>query len=258
MLRFYPALFILFLVYPADAQQLLPLTDGEARGNSGIISDYQIDYIQTLYFRKVDITDQLINGREFNPYYIKAKIKPVLSEGKKRSGSVIYKDRRYNNLKLDYDTYTDQIIYSDSSKFLNDKLFRIVLNKDPVEGFYLYFADDSMIFRHFRPDDGQFNLSEGFYEVIYDGPSKYIIKHQSIPDVNEGLNVYIYSGKQYIFVGGRFNEVKSSKNFVNLFRKDSEAMRAFMKKNRFHFKRAGKNEIVSVLKYYDNLEKSEK
>ena len=259
MLRFYLALFILLLFYPADAQQFLTLTDIEMRQNSGTISDFQIDYIHTLFYQKVDVTDQLINGREFNPYYIKAKIKPILFDGKRHSGSLIYEGRRYNNLKLDYDTYSDQIIYSDSSKFLNDKLFRIVLNKDPVDGFCLYFADDSLIFRHFRSgDNGQSDISDGFYEVVYDGQSKYIIKHQSVPDVSEGLNVYTYSMSQYIFVGGRFYNVKSSKSFVNLFKKDSDAIRKFMKKNRFRFNKADKYEIASVLRYYDTLAMSEK
>jgi hypothetical protein len=259
MLRFYPALIIFLIVYQADAQQLLTLSDPETRQNSGRISDLQTDYINTLYYQKVDVTAQLINGREFNPYYLKAKTRPILVEGKKHSGSLIFKNRRYNNLKLDYDTYTDQIIYSDSSKFLNNKLFRIVLNKDPVDGFCLCFPDDSMIFRHFRSGDGtNFNLPEGFYEVVYDGQSKYIIKHQSIPDINEGLNVYTYSMSQYIFAGKRFYDVKSSKSFVRLFGKDSDAIRAFMKKNRLRFNKADKYDIASVLRYYDSLEMSQK
>jgi len=259
MLRFYVALFILILVNTVNAQQFLTLTDGDVRQNSGAISDFQIDYINTLYYRKVDITDQFINGREFNAYYLKAKIRPLLFDRMKGSGSLIFNGRRYNNLKLEYDTYMDQIIYSDSSKFMNDKLFRIVLNKDPFDGFCLYFVNDSVIFRHFRSgDEGKFNLPEGFYEVVYDGPSKYIIKHQSIPDVNEGLIVYTYSPYQYIMAGESFSRIKSSKGFVKLFGKDSDTIREFMRKNRIHFRNPEKNEIACVLRYYDTLARSNK
>jgi len=254
MLRFYLALFILLGVNTVNAQQFLPLTDGDVSQNSSAISDFQIDYINTLYYQKVDITNQFINGREFNAYYLKAKIRPLLYDGMRGSGSLIFNGRRYNNLKLEYDTYLDQIIYSDSSKFMNDKLFRIVLNRDLVDGLCLYSGDDSVIFRHFRSGDGgKFNLPEGFYEVVYYGQSKYIIKHKSIPDVNEGLIVYTYSPYQYIMIGEDFSRIKSSKGFIKLFGKDSDTIKKFMRKNRIHFRRPEKNEIASVLRYYDTL-----
>ena len=255
MLKLYPVLIFICLLNPLNAQQGTALTNTFSEiPDYKSISDQQKSYMDSLYVRRVNISDELINGREYVPYYFKSKVKPLLAEGKKRSGSLVFNGRRYNNLLLEYDTFRDQLIYSDSTKLMNDRVFKIALNKDPVDEFSLIFIDDSMIFRYFTAvKEKSFNLPAGFYEVVYDGKSKCIIKHQSFLVEKDGLYEYRYTPVEFVRVGNSYARVKSGKGFIKLFGNESDEVRKFMKTNKVHFRRAGKNEIATVMRYYDSL-----
>ena len=260
MSKLFLTVFYLFLLCSVNGQQFLTVSDAlKDKRDYNFISEYQKGYLNDLYVTKVNISDELINGREYIPYYLKCKVKPLLFDGRKRSGSLLFNGRRYDNLKLEYDIYLDQLIYSDSSKFIDDKLFKIALNKDPVDGFSLYFGSDSMIFRHFRTNVAvKANLPEGFYEVVYDGKSKCIIRHQSFLLEEDGEYEYRYTPSEYVMVGESFSKVHSSRGFIKLFGKDSDVVRKFMRTNKVRFGRADKNEVAAVLRYYDTQVMSNK
>ena len=144
------------------------------------IIGYQTDYLHKFYFQNVDNIDELVNGKEYIPYYFRSKYKPLLYSDRKHKSSLTLNGRRYDNLMLEYDTFKDELIYSDSLKLIDNKVFMISLNKDPVDGFSFYFGSDSLYFRYFSSETNlNFNLPEGFYEVGYDGKTKFIIKHKS-------------------------------------------------------------------------------
>jgi len=50
-------------------------------------------------------------------------------------------------MTLQYDTFLDEVIYTDTSRTINYMFPQIALNKDIVEGFNLYLENDSLIFR---------------------------------------------------------------------------------------------------------------
>lgn len=260
MFRFIPVFIFLTLLNQVDGQKVVdPGEDKAVKRDYEVITGYQADYLNALYAREVATLDELINGREYIPYYLKCKKKPLLFEEKKRSGSLLFNGRKYNNLSLEYDTYLDKLIYYDSLKFIDDKQFKIALNPDLVGGFSLFFQDDSMNFRYFRTDDGgTFNLPEGFYEVVYDGKTRCIIKHQSFLTEKDGLEEYSYSHYLYVIAGGKFIKVRSSADFIKLFGKNSDVVKKYMHVNRVHFRRAGKNEIAAVLRYFDAYLASDK
>jgi hypothetical protein len=135
----------------------------------------------------------------------------------------------------------------------------IALNKDRVDGFKLYFDNDSLIFRHFKSSDGvKFNLLEGFYEVVYDGKSKYIIKHQSLLTHTESIDEYLYSPADYVMVGENFYRVRSKNGFIKLFGEKSKVIKKFMRTSKIHNRKMNKKQIASVLMFYDTLISSDK
>jgi hypothetical protein len=254
ILRFSLSSFLLFFGYLLNAQQLLTFSENNEKINYRAISDCQIGYLFTLYNQKIDNSNELVNGRDYFPYYYRSELKPILFNQNKKSGSLVMNGKKYDNLTLDYDTYLDELIYYDRSKFIANKSLSIALNKEIVEGFNLYFDNDSLIFRYCKSSDNvKFDLPEGFYEVVYDGNSKYIIKHQSEFTVMEGLDEYLYSPAGYVMVGENFSRVRSKKGFVKLFGDKSKEIKKFMRSNRIHIKKEEKNKIASVLKYYDSL-----
>jgi hypothetical protein len=259
MLRFSLPFFSFFLGYLVNAQQFLTFSDNTEKINYRAISDCQISYLFTLYNQRIDDSNVLINGRDYIRYYYRSEIKPLLFNEKKRSGSLVLNGRKYDNLTLEYDTYLDELIYSDRTKFFVDKSLMIALNKDPVDDFKLYFDNDSILFRHFKSSDGvKFNLPEGFYEIVYDGNSKYIIKHQSFVTTEDGVYEYLYSPAGYVMVGENFSRVRSKKGFVELFGEKSKEIKKFMRTSKIHNRKMDKKQIASVLMFYDTVISSDK
>ncbi|MBK7711421.1 MAG: hypothetical protein IPJ37_11050 [Bacteroidales bacterium] len=250
-------IFILILTLSGQAQESLPHAVFYGRMDYRAILDSQTDYLSKFYFQNVDNVDELVNGKDYIPYYFRSKYKPILFFDRKHTSSLVLKGRRYNNLTLEYDTFIDELIYSDSSKFIDNKVFNIALNKDPIDKFCFNFGTDSLSFRFFsREKDETFNLPEAFYEVVYDGKSRFIIRHRSYLLVKEGVSEYIYSPSDYIRVNGYYSKITNKRLFLNVFGEESGAIKKYIRTNKIKIRKADKDEIASVLRYYDSLKMS--
>lgn len=246
--------FILLSTYPVLAQESFSSADLYGRIDYTPIIDYQADFISRFYFRNVDNIDELVNGKEYIPYYFRSKYKPLLYFDRRHKSSLTLNGRRYNNVLLEYETYKDELLYSDSLKLIDNKVFMISLNKDPVDGFTFYFGSDSLYFRYFSSETNlNFNLSEGFYEIGYEGRTKFIIKHKSLLLVKEGNEEYVYSPTEYIMVKNGYTKITGKKVFLSLFGDNSGEIKKFIRTNKVNIRKANKNEIATVLKYYDSL-----
>jgi hypothetical protein len=247
---------LLFLISACQlhAQKNLSLAANDRETDYRAISDKQAEYLHNLYNQKVKDVDELIDGKDYIPYFFRSKSKPLLFNGMRCKASLIFNGRKYEGISLEYDTYKDELIYYDSTKFIDDKVFKIAMNKNPVGSFSLNYGSDSLNFRYFdREKDKNFNLSNGFYEVVYDGKSRFLIKHQSFPIEKEGLTEYTQTSYDFFSVGDGFIKIRSSKGFVKLFGEKSDEVKKYMRSNRIHFRKANKYKIASILIYYDNL-----
>jgi hypothetical protein len=217
----------------------------------------QTDYLKKLYSENVEAPMELINGKEYEPYYLRSEVKPLLFPNRERTASILTRTRRYNNLTLQYDTYLDEVVYTDTSKQINFRFPQIALNKDIIAGFNLYFKDDSLIFRYFGVSDcsGK-NLKEGFYEVVHEGKTSYIIKHESSFYQRQGLNNYKYSAKNLISTGGEFIRIKNKKSLLSLFGERSVEIKSFLHSAKIKMRKADKEQILAIVKFYDSLIKS--
>jgi hypothetical protein len=222
--------------------------------NNQSVTARQIEYIRKSYSERVEAPMEFINGKEYESYYIRSKSKPLLYPDKKRTATIITRTRRYNNLTLQYDTFLDEVIYTDESKTINYRFPQIALNKDILDGFNLYFDDDSLIFKYCRqPECLKSNLREGFYEIAYTGISRLFIRHTSSFYVREGLNEYKYSADKYVSTGDGFSRVKSKVDLLKILGNKSVEMKKYLHMARIRIRQADKNQFVEILKYYDSL-----
>jgi|GEM_PF-984482 len=257
-MKFLLPLFLLTVTFTLAGQNGNILNINSLNGSGKIdlssLIDRQTKYIKSSYSEKIEAPKEFINGKEYESYYARSKSKPLLLPDKKRSASIFTRTRRYNNLTLQYDTFLDEAIYTDTSRTINYSFPKIALNKDIVEGFNLYFEDDSLIFRYFRlPDCVKNKLKEGFYEVAYQGKSKYVIKHTSSFYVREGLNEYKYAPENYISTGDVFYRVKNKRSLLKLFGEKSGEIKKYLHLSRIRIRQADKNQFVSIMKFYDSL-----
>jgi hypothetical protein len=219
----------------------------------------QTDSLYNFYIKSFKSSYGLVNGKEYHIYYFKSIEKPILLYGRKHHSSLILNGRKFDNVWLDYDTYLDELLYSDSLNLIDNKVFKICMNKDPVNGFIFCYPDDTLRFSHMsRDSDPDFNLPEGFYEVVYSGKSNFIIGHRSELIVRDGVAEYIYVPENYIMTQRGYSRIRYQREFLDLFGDRSGEIKKFMKINRIHYRKSGKNQIAAVLRYYDNLNLSER
>jgi hypothetical protein len=250
---FFIILLLLFSI-AGLAQRAVPFKANNGNDIYGNVEKTQIEYLYEIYSLKIKASQELINGREFFPYYYRSNLKPLLFLNKKYSSSITVKGREYNGIMLHYDTFSDQVIYVDSTKLFNFRPIEVALNKDNIDFFTLNFTSDTMLFRYLsKKVDPDFDLQDGFYEVAYDKESKYIIRHRSVIHEKNGIDEYYYSTISYVNVGNGFFKIRSTGQFVKLFGDKSDDVRKFINRSGIHIRKAGKTNIISVLKYYDSL-----
>ncbi len=250
------SLFFLLVTFVLKGQNsnLLNVKSLNGSGNADLIIDKQTEYLRKSYSEKIETANEVVNGKEYVSYYIRSTQKPLLFLKKKRTATLYTASRKYSNLDLQYDTFIDEVIITDTTKTINFSYPKIALNNDVVDGFSLYFDDDSLHFKYLRmPWCAENNLKEGFYELAYQKKSQYFIKHLSTYFVKDGLNEYQYSPENYISTGGNFFKITGKKSLLKLFGEKSGEVNKFLHISRIRIRQADKNQFVSILKFYDSL-----
>lgn len=205
-----------------------------------------------MYYKTFVTSNDFIDGKEYFNYAYKSKNSPLLSSAKNFNAVLFMDGRRYDNIKLQYDSYIDEVLYIDTSRVINYQFPKVVLKKDAVDGFILITGRDSMNFRRLEfLNDNENRTDGGYYEVLYNGPSKYLIKHRALLYLSEARNEYKYSPENFILKDGKYFKVRNNKDFLNLFANRSKEIRSFMRRNRLNIRSASKQEIVMALKYCD-------
>ena len=257
MKLFYILLFLIIsLHYPG---QVFGQQTKNSNGDSNVNQDWQsearqTEYIQNLYYQLVATPKDIINGKECLPYSFRHETTPYFHSRDKLNAVLDVNHRIYRNIKLQYDTYTDELVYTDISRILFNEFPRIELNKDIIDGFSLFVDGDSINFRHFRFQKNQGKkLEDGFYEVVYEGGTLFLIRHHSLLYNKQGLDEYKYSPQRYVFEGDKYYKISNRKSLVLMAGDHSKEIKEFLHKSRIKVRRANKEQIVEVLKYYDSL-----
>ena len=214
----------------------------------------QTEYIQKLYYQIVATPKDIINGKECLPYSFRHETTPYFHSRDKLNATLDVNHRLYKNIKIQYDTYLDELIYTDISRIVYNEFPRIELNKDIINGFSLFIDGDSINFRHFRfPENKGKKLEDGFYEVVYEGKTLFIIKHHSLLYNKQGLDEYKYSPQRYVFEGDKYYKIHNKKSLISMAGDHSTEIKDFLHKSKIRVRSAGKDQIAEVLKYYDSL-----
>jgi len=254
MVKFLLSILLLFSFATLTGQQTLPYLESKVNDIYKDIEKDQTENLFKLYSSRIDPSYELINGRGYFPYYFRSELKPMLFLGKNHTSSVTLDGRKFVDLYLDYDTFTEEVIYTDSSRICIYTPLRVALNKDNVDCFEFYDGIDSMIFRYFSKDtDQSFDIKDGYYEVVSERKSKYLIKHNSILKKIPGIDEYIYVRTGYVDVGRGFSKISTRKKFIRIFGNRAGEVRKFIEDSGIKIRKANKQQIMSVLNYYDNL-----
>jgi hypothetical protein len=214
----------------------------------------QLKHIDSVYLAESGYGREFINGRDYIKYYYRAGHKPVLYPERERTASLTYKGRVYKDLVLQYDTYLDQVIYGDNNMVFNNKVHQVALNGNNINQFVLCFDNDTLTFRHITDGSGKVPYPEpGFYEIVYDGRCKYLIKHKSELRKLNGTDEYIYNPSGFVMVGAQFTRITSRKQFVSLFGTSSREISKYIRAQGINIRKADKHRITDILRFYESI-----
>lgn len=252
MLKIIIGLFLFSVPLVGMAQQTLPIRRADNKARTALLVKEQKEYLDSLYLYSTGAWRDVVNGRDYIRYFFRSTDKPLLRSEEDRSGSLIFRGRKYEGLSLQYDTYTGEVIYIDNKLILNNKICEVALNSDNISRFDLYFNRDTMTFKYFI-NEPAFNLVEGFYEVVHDGECKYIIRHVSTLYLSDGLEKYPYTPESYIRVANQYVRTSSTSQFLRLFGDRSDEIRQYMRREKIRLQKADKRQITDILKFYERL-----
>jgi|WetSurMetagenome_2_1015567.scaffolds.fasta_scaffold09224_4 hypothetical protein len=245
---------LIFFSMTATAQHSVKANANSGDDTYAGLEKKQIENLYRFYSGKIESSYDFICGREHYPYYFSSEFKPILFYGKKHSSLITIKGSTYSNYSLSYDTNKDQLIYLDTVNRMAYRPFGMALNRNNVNNFEFDYSDDTLSFRFFsKENDPSFNLADGFYQVVYYGKCKYLVKYVASAVMHGSEIEYYYSPVGLLNTGNGYVKVKMGMQFLRQFGTRTRDIRKYMSRSGINFRRASKRQLVSVFKYYDSL-----
>jgi hypothetical protein len=189
---------------------------------------------------------RLYNGSDYVYYLSKNEEHPYYQVDDWSNGSIVYWGEIYENIPLMYDLSIDHVITEHNRGNL------IKLLSEKVQSFTLV----GHTFIRLYPDEKN-KISEGFYDRLYDGKLKVYGKYGKVyAETLEARTIiprFDESTRYYIVKDGIFNVVRSKRSALNVLADRKPEIKAFLRKNKLHFKLNREKAIIQMAEYYDTL-----
>ena len=246
-------LLILLLLYgPGVSRFAFSQSSAENRSRLQETEESQKAFLRAYYSTGSGFENDLVFGQEYYAYHSRSDNKPLMYTDNLYTSSIVFNGKYYDGIKLQYDTYTDEVVYTDLNLFLlNFTSSQIALNEDKIEMFSFYRLGDTLNF--YRIDEEGSNLEPGFYEIPYQGTTRFVIKHYSYAYMERSIYQYKIKKTYYLDTGEGFYKFKSKKQFIKIFGENAGLIKSVIDKKNIRFSRKNDSSIVSVLKEYDQM-----
>jgi hypothetical protein len=168
-------------------------------------------------------------------------------------GSVTINGHTFNNLRIKYDIFSDEIITP-----LNlDEI--VQLNKELVDSFSLNVED--VVYRFVKVPDDTLKILNGYVNVIYKGASSVYVKYIKlirpiVTDVSDGEFYQVH--RLYIENEDNIYPVSREKDMLEMMGKDKIPVKNYITKNKIRISKKNPESFVPAVRYYDTLNQQEK
>jgi hypothetical protein len=212
----------------------------------------QIDNVVAGYYKNIGEQSRLFNGPEYNFYSKIIKGSAYFTESPEfTTGTVEYDGFVYKNLQVMYDLYKGLIVMQ-----LPSKIASIELLSDRVQSF------DVFGHHFFRMDavtqvNGP-NLIAGFYDLMYDGKTQFIVHREKAIQANTSATLDSYftdeDRKMYLKMSdGSYKIFSSQKSLLEVLKDKKPELKKFIKDNHVSFRDEKEQAMVKVIAYYDQI-----
>ena len=252
---------ILFLLISFFLWQLLPgqeagkidVRPGENDLRDDSILSEQCQSVQGLYDSLMSRSNEILNGREYEYYFYPQVSSPLIPAKQHPTASIVINGKKYENITLQYDTFKDLLVYFDPTNFEDGLICPVSLNKYIIDEFNLKVSSDNLRFRYFEIPKEE-NLKSGFYEIVYDGESQFIIKHSSNKYIDEGRDNYRYNPIWYFVIRDDYYMIKGKRSLLKALPDHVKDVKKHIKSLKISVRKASNYEILNILRYYDSIQ----
>ena len=194
-------------------------------------------------------SQELYNGRVWRNTYTGIRNDPYLFSKEFMQGSVIINGRTFNNVKLLYEIYKDEILTVTGRNII------IQLNKEMVNRFTLHSGNRDYLF--VKAEEGDKSLPEGYSNALYEGRTGIYVKYRKVIDprsVEGKYDAFREVHRIYVIRDSIPVPVKGKGQFLSLFGKDeARILKDYIRQEKLRISGKDPDSFVPVAEYYDRM-----
>jgi hypothetical protein len=204
------------------------------------------NHLRTLYDSLFQTSHYVINGKLHQTRYPQGTGHPYFGDFSWTSG-IISKDMiniPYHAIR--YDLLSDDLLIQ---HFSATGSHIVIVNKDIVGAFIL--GDHKFYLLESQPGS-DFNFEPGYYESVYRSDTEIWIKWKKFfSEGSSGSGEYKQTRSVFIKNGNHFYKITNRKSLLQALQDREDDIKAYIKQHDISVNRAGIDQIISLVKYYD-------
>lgn len=192
----------------------------------------------------------LLNGRIWRNQFSKVSGDQFFLTNKFLKGSLTLNGRKFNNLDLQYDIASDELLLSIDSQPV------IIMNKEMVDSFDLLYENKT--YHIINAGAEKSKILKGYVNLLYDGPSTLYVKYlkKIVPlSVDGRQDEFFLEHRVFLRKGSLIVPVVNRRTFLGMMEDKKEEIRHYMKSNHLKIIQNDPYSLIPLLKFYDNLSK---
>lgn len=201
------------------------------------------------------LTQLIYSGNEWRPRVTPVTGHEFFLSGDYLDGSVTVAGFTFNNLRLKYDIFSDEII------LLWKDIHSILLNSNTVESFTVGIysgagRNPDFIGRRFINLNDRYQEITGFAEVIYKGTSMVVAKHSKTVAIHTSMSSYAQyreNTRLWFITGNGVGMIRSRASFLRMFGEYEDEVKRFVRQNHIEISRFSPEGYGEAAAYYDSL-----
>ena len=207
--------------------------------------NHQKQNLKDIIDRRTGIEFPFVIGYNYNQVTNSESNHPYFKENKWTKGSLVYQGLHYTAEGLKYDIEIDKLIYLMYNK--ENTMNGVALD----ENFIREFSVLNSTFRYYsdlKNDTGR-KLKAGYFEVVYDGKLKFLVRSQK----SEALNNFSSSTDLFLLKDGKTIGISSMGKLLRQLEDKRKSIKKFVKDNSLKLNKSDYSSASRILKFYENL-----
>jgi len=238
--RFVPALILLAIIFSFN----------KTTAQTSSLQSIPDSFINVKEFFQNEIKEDvhLYTGKEFIKYSVNIKGHPFFETDQMQNGTIFYDGTLYENVPLLYDIVSQEIVIN---RYNSDERMKLLNEK------IKYFTFDGYRFENIFSVEGKDeNVSSTIYEIMSEGRAGVLAKR--IKRIKNGLKAedptsFVEEDELYVHNGKNLYAIDNKNSILQAFSDKKDFVKAFIRKNKFRFKKNIEKELIMTAEYYSTL-----